>query len=266
MKKLTVGISLLSLALASCGSGGDVPGQNASATAGAEDPMAMSGPLAEVETRMNEAVMAAVGISVGDSWVRKMIAHHRGAVEMSNLVLAQNPSANVAMMAREIVSKQTAEIADLEKLVADGNPDAASAEPFRAPATAMHEAMMAATGADVSETYLRKMLEHHKGAVAMSEVALAQGVAGAIRAHAEKVRVDQQKEIAMTETMLRGEPMSTAKAPAPSTAATTAPRSAAPRATVSPKPSPTAAAKPKASPKPRPTPTAMPPGHDMDKM
>ena len=54
------------------------------------------------------------------------------------------------MMAREVVSKQTAEIADLEKLVADGNPDSASTESFRAAAKAMHEAMMAAKGADVS--------------------------------------------------------------------------------------------------------------------
>ena len=265
MKKLTVGISLLSLALASCGSGGDQPEQSPSATAGSEDPMAMSGPFAAAEMRMNAAMMAAVGITVGDSWVRKMIAHHRGAVEMSNLALAQTPTADVATMAREVVSKQTAEIADLEKLVAAGNPNPASAEPYRAAEAAMHETMMAAKGGDISETYLRKMLEHHKGAVAMSDVALAQGVTGAIRSSAEKVRADQQKEIAMVEAMLRGEPMGAAKA-APSPAVAPAARPAAPRATVSPKPSPTAAAKPKASPKPRPTPTAMPPGHDMDKM
>lgn len=261
MRNLTVGLSLLSFALASCGSGGDDPDRNAGATTSADAPMAMGGPFAEAETRMNEAMMAAVGIDVSDTWVRKMIAHHRGAVEMSNLVLAQNPSAEVAKMAREIVAKQTAEIADLEKLVAKGKPDPASAEPFRASATTMHSAMMAATGADVSETYLRKMIEHHKGAVAMSEVALAQGVTGAVRASAQKVRDDQRKEIAMTEAMLRGEPMGEAMGAAPSRAATPAAPSAAP------KPAPTAtrttAAKPSVSPSPA---TSTMPGHDMKKM
>ena len=262
MRNLTVGLSLLSVALASCGSGGDDPNRNAGATTSADAPMAMSGPFAEAETRMNAAMMAAVGIDVSDTWVRKMIAHHRGAVEMSNLVLAQNPSAEVAKMAREIVAKQTAEIADLEKLVAKGNPDPASAEPFRASATTMHSAMMVATGADVSETYLRKMIEHHKGAVAMAEVALAQGVTGAVRASAQKVRDDQRKEIAMTEAMLRGEPMGGAMVPAPSRASTPA----APPAAPMPKATRTTAVKPSASPKPSPTASTMAPGHDMDKM
>lgn len=268
MKKLTLGRSLLSLALASCGSGGDEPGQKTSATAGAEDSMVMRGPFAEAEMRMNEAMTAAVGTNVGDSWVRKMIEHHRGALEMSNLVLAQNPSAGVARMARETVAKQTADIAELERLVADGNPDPASAEHFRAAALQMHEAMMAATGADVSEAYLRKMLEHHKGAVAMSDVALAQGVTGTVRARAERVRADQQKEIAMTEALLRGEPMRAAKA-APATAALPSPkatstaRPTAPRPTAAPKATPTVAPKPKSVPSPSPTASDPHAGHDM---
>lgn len=265
MKSLTIAVSLLGLTLASCGSGGDKPSQTADATASADSEMAMGGPYSEAETRMNEAMMAAVGVNVGDSWVRKMIAHHRGAIEMSNLVLAQNPSANVATMAREVIAKQTAEIADLEKLVTDGNPDEASGEPFRAPATAMHKAMMAAKGADVSETYLRKMLAHHNGAIAMSEVVLAQqGVSPAIRLLAEKVQVDQQQQVAMAESMLRGEPMNKAKAlpaaavlPEPKARPVTRP-AATPRPTAAPKPAP----KPKL-PAPSPSPSDPHAGMDM---
>lgn len=253
MKSLTIAVSLLSLTLASCGSGGENATQTADATASADGQMAMGGPYSEAETRMNEAMMAAVGVNVGDSWVRKMIAHHRGAIEMSNLVLAQNPSADVATMAHEVIAKQTAEIADLEKLVTNGNPDAASAEPFRSAATTMHEAMMAAEGADVSETYLRKMLAHHTGAIAMSDAVLArQGVSPAIRLLAEKVRTDQQQEVAMAEAMLRGEPMNTAKA--------------LPAAAVSPEPKARPVARPAATPRPtavpKPAPKPKPPAPD----
>ena len=234
--------------------------------------MADTGPFADAEMRMNEAMMAAVGVNAGDSWVRKMIEHHKGAVEMSRQVLTMNPGDHVADMANSTIAKQTKEIADLEKLVAQGNPDPASAELYRPAMEQMHNAMMAAAGADLSETFHRKMLEHHKGAVALSDVALANGAAGAIRAQVEKTRADQQKEVEMVEAMLRGEPApatpaaakptapaSTAPAASEPTASTPAAKPAAPKAAPA-KPAPTKpksepAAEPKA---PAPTPTCAP--------
>ena len=213
--------------LAACGSR-DEPANEAVAN-DMNAMMANSGPFSDAEMRMNEAMMAAVGVNAGDSWVRKMIEHHKGAVEMSRVLLAQNASGDAARMAQQTIDKQSKEISDLEKLVATGNPDPASAQLYRPAAMQMHEAMMAAKGADISETYLRKMLAHHKGAVAMSDVALANGVTGAVRAQIEKTKADQQMEVAMVEAMLRGEPMMTmtpasagteaAKTPAKPTAA-----------------------------------------------
>lgn len=264
MKTLTLGVSLLSLALAGCGSSSEEPAPTPSPTT--EASMDMSGPFAESESRMSDAMMAAVGTNVGDTWVRKMIEHHRGAVDMSKIVLDQNPSADVAKMAQDTIAKQTAEITDLQKLVADGTADAATAEPYRAAEKRMHDAMMSANGADISETYLRKMLEHHKGAVAMSDVALANGAAGAVRAKIEKVSADQQSESKMVEAMLSGKPMadamassaaSSTKTQAPTLKPTTAPKTA-------PKPAASKAATPAASPSPMAS--DMPMNHDMSKM
>lgn len=266
MKALPLGVSLLSLALAGCGSSSEEPAPPPSATTDA--PMEMSGPFAESESRMSDAMMAAVGTNVGDTWVRKMIEHHRGAVDMSKIVLDQNPSADVAKMARDTIAKQTAEIADLQKLVANGSADAATAEPYRAAEKQMHDAMMSANGADISETYLRKMLEHHKGAVAISDVALSNGASGAIRGKIEKVRADQQSESKMVEAMLNGKPMTDAKASptASSTmqAQTPAVRPTAAPAKTAPKPAPSKAAAPAAS--PTPMASEMPMNHDMSKM
>lgn len=230
MKILITGLSAVALMTSLTACGGTDQAANDVAANDMNAVMAdASNPFAQSEMSMDQAINAAVGVNPADSWVRKMIEHHKGAVEMSRIVLAQNPSADVAMMAQQTIDKQTKEIADLEKLVATGAPDPASAELYRASTMQMHEAMMAANGSDISETFVRKMLAHHQGAVAMSDVALANGAAGAVRTQIEKTKADQQKEIAMAEAMLRGEPMPSATpTPAPSATTKAAPAASKP--------------------------------------
>ena len=237
----------MALLIAACGSNEEAA-QNEPAANDANAMMAdANNPFAQSEMQMNERMMAAVGVNAGDTWVRKMIEHHRGAVEMSRQVLTLSPPANVAEMAQMTIDKQGKEITALEKLVASGSPNPASGELYRAASTTMHDAMMAAKGADVPETYLSKMIEHHKGAVAMSDIALANGPTGAVRAQIEKTRADQLKEIAHLEAMLRGEAHQTAMASEPP-ASTTAAKPAAPRPAVPAEKTAPAPAKPKAPP------------------
>ena len=59
-----------------------------------------------VEAKMDYQMTAAVGANVGDNWVRKMIAHNQGAVDMSHIVLEKSPTADVAKMAQATVDKQ----------------------------------------------------------------------------------------------------------------------------------------------------------------
>ena len=229
MKKtlLLSAASAMALLVAACGTNEEAAQNEAAGNemnTMMDDP---NNPFAHAEMQMNDRIMAAVGINAGDTWVRKMIEHHRGAVEMSRQVLTLSPRANVAEMAQMTIDNQGKEITALEKLVASGTPNPASSELYRTASTQMHDAMMAAKGADVPETYLRKMLEHHKGAVALSDVALANGATGAVRAQVERTRADQLKEIAHLEAMLRGEAHQTAMANEPK-ASTTAAKPAAP--------------------------------------
>ncbi|QNM83971.1 DUF305 domain-containing protein [Sphingomonas sabuli] len=237
--------------LSACGSR-DEPANNVAAGHDM-NAMADSGPFADSEMKMDQAMTAAVGVNAADSWVRKMIEHHKGAIDMSRILLAQNVTGHVADMAQQTIDKQGAEVTALEKLVATGNPDAASAAPYKPAAMAMHSAMMAASGADISDTWIRKMLEHHKGAIAMSDIALANGARGAVRAQIEKTKAEQQKEIDHIEGMLSGqqlasEPTAPAVAPAAKEKAPAAKPAPAKAAPVKPKP-----AEPKA-----PTPTCLP--------
>jgi uncharacterized protein (DUF305 family) len=193
------------MALSACGRS-DEPANNVAAESDMNSIMAdPANPFAASEMKMHDAMMAAIGTNAGDSWVKKMVEHHRGAVEMSQILLDQGLTGHVANMARQTIDKQNKEIEALQKLVASGNPDPASARPYAAAEKHMHDAMMAAKGADVSDTFIRKMLEHHKGAVALSEVALANGASGAVRTQIEKTIAEQKKEIEHLEGMLSGQ-------------------------------------------------------------
>lgn len=254
MTKLT-GIAALALfaSLGACGSA-DQPAED---TAPAAE-MRMEGPYAESEMAMDKAMKAAVGVDATDTWVKKMIAHHQGAIDMSRIALGLEPTADVAKMAQMTIDNQGDEIEALKALARTGTADPASARLYEVAMTEMHSEMMAASGATPSETYLAKMLAHHRGAVAMSDIALANGAAGAVRAQIEETRAEQLKEVAMVEAMLRGEPMamqaqatSDDAAPAPSAkpaASKPAAAKAAPAKPAPAKPAAEPAAEPEASP------------------
>lgn len=67
---------------------------------------------------------------------------------------------------------------------------------FAASEAAMHAGMGAASGETVDQAYIAKMIEHHRGAVAMAEVALAQSRDPEIRRMARAVKDTQEREIA----------------------------------------------------------------------
>lgn len=162
------------------------------------------GPFFQAEMEMKERIMEVEGADAADNWLRKMVEHKRGAIEMSNVLLQQLPSGRVAGIARATVDKETKEIAELQRLLRNGPPDHQSAILYQPALAKMHDAMMEAQGADLSETWLRKMLAHHKGAVEMANVLLRQkNVSPAIHNKAEAVRNDKQREIQMVEHLFR---------------------------------------------------------------
>jgi uncharacterized protein (DUF305 family) len=197
-------------------------------------------PFGASEKKMNEAMVAAVGTNPADSWVKKMIEHHRGAVEMSQILLDQGITGHVADMARQTIEMQGKEIEALQKLVVPGTPDPESSQPYAAAESQMHDAMMTAKGADVSDTFVRKMLEHHNGAIALSDIALANGATGAIRSQIEATKAQQQEEIEHIEGMLSGAAAASAgpAAPGAQTAAPTT-KATAPAKPAPAKPTPT---------------------------
>jgi len=67
---------------------------------------------------------------------------------------------------------------------------------FAASEAAMHTGMARASGETVDEAYMAKMIEHHRGAVAMAEVALRESRDPEVRRMAQVVVDTQTREIA----------------------------------------------------------------------
>lgn len=236
--------SALAVLLAGCGPDASDEAPPTPVETTAADP---ANPFAAAEATMKERMASAIGGDVSDTWLKQMIEHHRGAIEMARIMLQDEPSDHVRQMAQETVDKQGAEVDRLTAMLGAAPADPASDAPFRAPRAAMEQAMMAAKGADPEETFLRKMLEHHRGAVALSDALIAAGGRAAVIDAARKTRTEQAREAAMIGDMLAGKPMAAAATPTaggpaspPTPRATAAASRAAPKAVPGPSPAPTA--------------------------
>lgn len=253
--------------IAGCSQEAEAPAnqlETADANLMAADP---SNPYAQAEMQMKERMAAATGSNPSEAWTRKMIEHHRGAIAMSDILLAQGGDAQVLEKARMTADMQRKEIAELEALLPAGAAGAAAADgtnPFGPAVTQMHERMMAATGDNPSETWLRKMIVHHRGGADMSNVLVELGGVPRVLEKARMTAQKQTQEADELERMLNGEPP--AAAAAPSAAATPA-AAPAPAPKVQPKAAPAKASAPAAAPKAPATPAEDPhAGHDMGNM
>lgn len=182
---------------------------------------------------------------------------------MSQILVDQGGDPQMVQMARQTIEKQQREIVELERMLAEGvSGGAGEANPFGPIEQQMHQAMMAASGGNLSETWARKMIAHHQGAVAMSEMLIAQGGDPEVIAKARRVAEDMRRESTHLEAMLRGEPMPAAGAPAAPPSGnsrnTTAPASREPSAAPKAAPAPRNQATPRPAPRPAPSPTPTP--------
>lgn len=65
-----------------------------------------------------DAIGALTGSEFDTAWIEAMIAHHEGAIDMAEEVLADGTDPGIKALAEAIISAQTAEIEMLEELLA----------------------------------------------------------------------------------------------------------------------------------------------------
>ena len=78
-----------------------------------------SNPYLASEMDMHDKMMAAKGKDAAETWTRKMIEHHKGALTMSEVALKETDDAIVRKMAQKTIDMQTKDIAELQKWLTD---------------------------------------------------------------------------------------------------------------------------------------------------
>jgi uncharacterized protein (DUF305 family) len=69
---------------------------------------------AAAETAMHAEMSQASGGTIDEAYIAKMIAHHRGAIAMADVALAQSQDPGILRMAQTVKDTQTAEIAEMQ--------------------------------------------------------------------------------------------------------------------------------------------------------
>ena len=198
-RHLTASVALASaLTLTACGGGGTDTAAGNSGNAGST-----SSPSAET-AEGNDADLA---------FLTGMKPHHQQAVEMSEMVLAADPPAGVAAIAKQIEGAQGPEIKQMTTmLVALGQEVGGQAHSGgQSAGMAGHEGMMSeqmmadldgATGTEAARLYLEGMIRHHQGAIKASETELVDGAYPPALNLADAIKQEQAAEITTMQALL----------------------------------------------------------------
>lgn len=203
-------LGMMSLSVAACS-----PQADDTATTEATPPAPASGPavaqtaFAAAETKMHEAMMAAHGADVSETWARKMVPHHQGALDMSEIVVREGRDADIRRMAQKAIEMQTQDIAELRRWLdrrASGAVGLPPQGPFEPVEARMKEAMATVSGSDADHVWARKMIAHHQGALDMTRIALEDPEDAEIRRMAQKTIDMQTRDIRDLEAWLEAHP------------------------------------------------------------
>lgn len=127
-------------------------------------------------TTMMKGMMAAPTGKPDLDFMQGMIPHHQGAIEMSKVVLQFGKDAEVKALAESVIKAQEGEIAVIKTWIGktDTSKLVESPEAAKGHDDAMNAMMknMTTYSDDADVDYMRSMIPHHQGAIAMAKVAL----------------------------------------------------------------------------------------------
>ncbi len=144
-------------------------------------------------------------------FLRGMIPHHQGAVDMANIVLEHGRNGNVKNLARRIINAQEREMRLMTLWLnrietSHGlhiHENAPPTAEFKMQNMVMHEDMNIKFTGNADIDFVRGMIPHHQGAVEMARTVLRYGKDANVRRFAAEVITEQQREIREMQRFLR---------------------------------------------------------------
>jgi len=142
-----------------------------------------------------------------------MIPHHEQALELAALVPDRSIDPAVIALAAKIAAEQQPEISGMKALLLqwEVDPNAAahgSGHAGMAMAGMVDDATMVKlgtlTGAEFDALWLQSMINHHRGAIEMARVEIANGRNADMITMARNIAADQQAEVDQMTPMLAG--------------------------------------------------------------
>ncbi len=131
-----------------------------------------------------------------------MIMHHQAAIDMSEVELAKGSDAQIKTMAQNIITAQKAEIAQLQQFAGQHKMTEAKKEHLEKhnelgeTMNMMEGKMMAMKmSGNMDKDFVMMMIPHHESAVAMAQNEIAHGKEFELKKLAQKIIMDQNKEI-----------------------------------------------------------------------
>jgi uncharacterized protein (DUF305 family) len=164
---------------------------------------------ADANARMHKSMNAALSGNADVDFAKGMIPHHQGAIDVSEIVLKYGKDAEVKKLAIAVIAAQKTEIAQMTAWLGKN-----AALPASADATAitkaftdvnmkMHTDMTMSFTDNADADFIKGMIPHHEGAVAMAKVLLQFGKDSELRKLAEDVVRTQNEEISMMRGWLK---------------------------------------------------------------
>lgn len=157
-----------------------------------------------MDSMMTEMESVPLDASVSGDFLRQMIPHHQGAVEMAEYEIKYGKSPEMIRLARKIVTAQQKEIAEMEAMLKNYPYREGETVPIKY-VDAMNKIMMdmmhqtptdeELKGKNVDCSFAMVMLPHHQAAVDMAMVFLKLEPQSQLVTFAQGIVSDQKKEI-----------------------------------------------------------------------
>jgi uncharacterized protein (DUF305 family) len=139
-------------------------------------------------------------------FLKLMIPHHQGAVEMALYEVAHGSNKEMIQLAKSIIAEQQTEIQMMKHLLSsscNSVPNEITAEWNATMSTMMNNMPPSAGLANIDVAFAKVMMAHHQAGIDMAKVLLKYGIDKAVRRMAESIISSQQIEIGQIKNYIK---------------------------------------------------------------